>query len=388
MLTDTTCKKLKVLLTNARSQITLDIARHLSYGGHEVYTVDPFFFNVSRFSNAVKKSFKTPIPSKEPEKYIEALLNIVKSEKIDLLIPIWEDVLYVSKVKDQFPDYCQVFCSSFDLIHTLHHKYLFIELLKEKGFLVPETKLVNSQEDLQKLQMNGTYALKACYSRASRKVIKVEPNTLPSVEFPKNNPWIAQKWIEGKRYCTFSICNGGEVLAHATYPVEYTLEDKNSCILYEAYNHPGILDWVKRFAISENFTGNVGFDFIESLDGELYAIECNPRATGGVHLFQLKDQIHLAFLDKATSTILASEGTSKQIATGMMIYGLKNGFMENRLTNYLKKAFTTRDVIFSFKDIKPFLLEPVIFFNYWITSKQRQLSIPEIFTDDFDWNGH
>lgn len=387
MQTDMTCKKLKFLLTNARSQISLDLARHLHHAGHEVYAVDTKFFHVCRFSNAVKKSFITPVPSKEPEKYVKALLDIVKTEKIDVLIPIWEDVLYISKAIDQFPASCKVFCSSFDLIHKLHHKYLFIELLKENGFLVPETKLVSSQDELEKLQMKGTYALKACYSRASRKVIKVDSNTVPTVEFPKNNPWIAQEWIDGKRFCTYSVCHEGSVRAHATYPVEYTLEDKNSCILYEAYNHKGILDWVKRFAASVKFTGNIAFDFIEGPDGKLYAIECNPRATGGAHLFRLKDNIHLAYLNQVEETILPKCGMSKQIATGMLFYGLKNGFTENRFINYLKKAFTTKDVIFSLKDIKPFLLEPLIFFNYWVTSVKRRSTIPEIFTDDFDWNG-
>lgn len=382
---DMTCKNMKILLTNARSSVTLEIARHLKHGGHEVYVVDTQFFHVCRFSNAVKKSFITPIPNKNPEKYIDALLQIVENEKIDLLIPTWEDVLYVSKAINLFPKTCQIFCSSFDLIHDLHHKYRFIDLLKQKGFLVPETVLVTSQEELDKLQMKGPYALKACYSRASRKVLKVYPNQRPMVEIAKSNPWIAQEWLEGRRYCTYSICHQGALLANATYPVEYTLKDKNSCIVYEACDHSAILDWVKRFAASVNFTGNFAFDFIETKDGNIYAIECNPRVTGGVHLFNLEDNIHLPFLNRTPDTVIPKSGSSKQVAFGMLIYGLKHGYKENVFLKYLRKTLTTRDVIFSWKDIKPFLLEPLIFFSYWITSIQRKSTIPEIFTDDFDW---
>ncbi len=385
MQTDMTCKKLKILVTNARSTVTLEVARHLHHGGHEVYAVDTQFFNVSRFSKAVKKSFITQIPNKNPEKYIDELLKIVESEQIDVLIPIWEDVLYVSKAMDKFPKSCQVFCSSFDLIHDLHHKYRFIEILKQNGFLVPETILVTSQEDLDNLQMKGTYALKACYSRASRKVIKVYPNEQPKIKIAKTNPWIAQEWLEGKRFCTFSVCHEGKVLANAAYPVEYTLKDKNSCIVYEACNHPGILDWVKRFAACVNFTGNFAFDFIETANGNIYAIECNPRVTGGVHLFNLEDNLHLGILNQVLETIIPKPGSSKQVATGMLVYGLMHGFMDNAFSKYLRKTFTTKDVLFSFKDIKPFLLTPIIFFTYWLTSIQRRSTIPEIFTDDFDW---
>ena len=54
---------------------------------------------------------------------------------------------------------------------------------------------------------------------------------------------------------------------------------------YEPLAHVGIRDWVLRFLEGTGFTGSLGFDFIETAGGELYALECNPRMTSGVLLF-------------------------------------------------------------------------------------------------------
>ncbi len=380
-----TCKK--ILLTAARSPAALEVARHLHHGGHEVYVADPIFLHVSRFSNAVKKSFITPIPSKEPNLFIQCLIDIIKRENIDLLIPIWEEVFYISKAIDQFPNTCKVFCSPFELMHKLHNKFSFIQELERLDIITPKTVLLRNLEEQENIRLNGPYAIKACYSRASRSFFKVTNGELPEIIVQSTNPWIAQEWIDGERFCTYSICNHGKVSAHATYPVYYTLQDKNSCIAFEAFDHPEILAWIEKLAAGLNYTGQFAFDFIQRKDGTLFAIECNPRATSGVHLFTLKDDLSKAFLNETLGPIIPKQGASKQIATGMLMYGLKFAFTENRLAEYIKKIITTQDVVFSWKDLKPFIFQPFVFFNYWLISLKRGSTIPEIFTDDFDWNG-
>lgn len=48
---------------------------------------------------------------------------------------------------------------------------------------------------------------------------------------------------------------------------------------------------------TENLSGMFGFDFIEEANGTTYVIECNPRATSGIHLFGNKaPEVTNAFL--------------------------------------------------------------------------------------------
>ena len=121
----------------------------------------------------------------------------------------------------------------------------------------------------------------------------------PHLEIKSYNPWIAQEWLEGSKYCTYSICHEGSMRAHATYPVRFAI-DGNSCLTFEAIEHAGIHEWVEKFAKATNFTGQIAFDFIELPGNKLYAIECNPRATSGVHLFKHENQIDKAFFNIGT----------------------------------------------------------------------------------------
>ena len=75
--------------------------------------------------------------------------------------------------------------------------------------------------------------------------------------------------MEGKRYCTYSVCRDGKVNAHATYPVSYAIGG-SSCLSFSSIEHQPILDWITEFVAAQRFTGQAGFDFIEGADGSLY----------------------------------------------------------------------------------------------------------------------
>jgi len=379
--------KKNFLLTAGRAPSTLDLARQLNYANHSVFIADTIQWHVCRFSNAVKKSFLIPSPRFATEAFIDKLLELVETYKIDYLIPTFEEVLYISKYLDRFPKTCKVFSSSFDSLINLHNKWLFYERNLKYNIDTPETILIKSKSDLQKLNPNYSYALKASFSRSAQQILKAEPGKeLPELEIEEHNPWIAQRWLEGNRFCTYSVCQDGAVLANATYPVQIAIQG-HYCLNYEAVDHPGILKWIQNFIALEKFTGQVGFDFFESKDGTIYAIECNPRATHGLVLFEGKDRLDRAFTSQTVRTITPSAGKRKQIAAGMTVYGWRSAFKENKLKEFLRIYLTTPDIVFDRKDVKPFLFTPVIYTNYLYQSLKQRLNIPASFTNDFNWDG-
>ncbi|WP_194847871.1 hypothetical protein [Candidatus Neptunochlamydia vexilliferae] len=136
-------------------------------------------------------------------------------------------------------------------------------------------------------------------------------------------------------------------------------------------------------AQKKGLTGQFAFDFIEKSDGTLYAIECNPRGTSGLHLSQKSDHIPQAFLDPASSCITPTLGYSKQIVWGMLLYGWKT----RRLFTFFKKLFTLKDLVFSKNDLKPFFYQPILFLFYVVKSLRLRTSLPAMFNFDTDWNG-
>lgn len=378
----------KILLTAARSPVTLDLARQLHRSGHDVFVADTTSLNASRFSNSVKETFVIPSPRLNPAAFLDALKKIVEEQKITLLIPIYEEILFLTKEAAKFPSFCRIFGPSFETVRTLHNKWMFYSKLTELGIDSPKTVLIQSEEELKNHPFSGNFALKKCYSRASLSLKKVSvKDTLPKIEIEPKNPWIAQEWLDGERYCTYSVCQNGEIKAHSAYPVGFAI-DGTSCLTFKATDHPKILEWIEFFVRSINFTGQIAFDFIEQKDKKIYAIECNPRATSGVHLFHENDRLDKAFLNKTASIITPQKGRTKQLSQGMMLYGWRKGAHPNNTwKNFLKAFFTIQDVTYCKKDRLPFFAAPLIFVGIFAKAREHKISIPAAFTFDFEWNG-
>ncbi|GAC79412.1 hypothetical protein GM1_009_00250, partial [Gordonia malaquae NBRC 108250] len=80
-----------VLITFARSFLTLNLARLMAAAGHRVTVVDSLAVGVSRYSNAVSGFHKVPPPKFAPQEYCRELAAIVEREKVDIVIPIHEE---------------------------------------------------------------------------------------------------------------------------------------------------------------------------------------------------------------------------------------------------------------------------------------------------------
>lgn len=378
----------RILITAARSPLALDLARKFYSAGHKVFAADTTKNHLCGYSRAITKNFIVPSPRFQSQRFVDAILNIVKTEKIELVIPIYEEIFYLSKEKHRLPEHCKFFCHDFDVLKNLHNKWLFFKTLRKLDIEAPQTILINNIEDLKSVPFRSHYALKPSYSRASLHVRKMSRHSpAPPINIEPTNPWIAQEWLEGAKFCTYSICHNGEVAAHATYPVRYAI-DGNSCITFQAVHNKQVLDWVKNFVKATNFTGQIAFDLVQLSDTRVLPIECNPRATSGVHLFKTDDHLERAFFNETHGIIQPKSGRSRQFAMGMLLYGWKKSSLpNNNIGSYLKNLLTVKDVVFSPADISPFLSQPLIFAGIWMNTRKNKQPIPAALTFENEWNG-
>ena len=336
-----------------------------------------------RFSNSVDRSFKVKAPNKDADRFVDSVLSIVKKYKIDLVIPILEEILYLARARERFEGFTTLFCDDYEKILRLHNKWKFNSLIREHGFLIPESKLLEDDFQNTLSSVPFPYILKESYSRASQGVYQVfGQKDLKNVSFSKKNPLLLQEYIDGKKYCTYSICQKGKVVAHSVYPVRHSILD-SSCLSFQPIEHPEIFKWVEKLVKQIGFTGQICFDFIEDSKKDLYAIECNPRATSGLHLLIDEENILDAFFQEETKTIFSRKKTLKQIGFGMMIYGWKSGGFKD----FLQVLFSAKDVLFSKRDLKPFLLQPLLMIVYLLKCFKIRANLSQIFTRDFDFDG-
>ncbi|MFW0787755.1 carboxylate--amine ligase [Gordonia sp. CPCC 206044] len=377
-----------VLITFGRSFLTLELARLMSAGGHRVTIVDSIPIGITRYSHAADGFHRVPAPKFEPRAYCHALARIVADEKVDMVIPIHEETDILSMMVDIFPPECELFLSNFELENQLHNKYEFSELLVEMGRPHLKFARLRSREDVADLDFDKPFALKESYSRGSQKVHKVQPgDPLDWLEFDPTNPWLAQEWASGNKYCTYSIVREGKIFAHATYPVDYAI-DGSSCLNFRSVDHPGIFDRVSSFVREVNFTGQIGVDFIEDPDRGLVAIECNPRATSGIMMFGPDDGVDRAFFGENEEIITPDPDTHRMIGLGMLLYGWRKPSRGNRSIRQFIRDFRASDDVISCRgDQRPAIMLP--FAYMWILRScfKYKVGLAEGFMHDHEWDG-
>jgi glutathione synthase/RimK-type ligase-like ATP-grasp enzyme len=380
-------------MTGARSPAALEFSRLLVKSDVQVFLADSLRFPVSRSSRTITEFFHIPAPVDDLEKYIKSLEEIIRSHQIDLFIPLCEEVFYVSKYLERLSQICTVFCDSHEKLLQFHHKFNFLKSAEGLGIGVPTTQLIRSTQELARFKNESNqYVFKAAYTRfAANTLIQPSFEDLMSIEIAPGNPWVAQQFLKGKEYCSFSVAVRGNLTAFSCYYPKYRL-GAGSGVFYEEVQHSIIQTFVENFVRKHEYTGLVGFDFIEVEDGQVFVIECNPRSTSGIHLFsgqahfvncfELSDSSEKS--DQATRTPIP--GDNRMITFGMLLCFFQ--YVSPRLLMaWIRDVWRTRDALFSWSDFLPPYYMMVSFGEIIYRSVTRKTSLHAAGSADTEWNG-
>ena len=307
-----------------------------------------------------------------------------KNRAFNLLVPTCEETFYIAQFKQDFERYAYVYTSSIEVLQPLHNKYQFIHHIQQLGLAAPETILLENKQELQmQLQTKRPFVLKPTFSRFADQVVinnrkkgrLVEPNLYRS--------WVWQSFIEGQQYCTLSMVQSGQITAHATYPIKYKA-GQGSAIYFEAVEVPEIEALSKKIVESTNYTGFLALDVIYSKhDNQYYPIECNPRLTSGIHLFDHNDN----FWHNERFICHPREENKMMLSLAMLLYEFPNVRSWSAFVKLVKKMRNTPDVIFDRKDWKPFFAQLWTLYYFYKLSRQQNISITAATTHHIEWNG-
>ena len=189
---------MRILITAARSPVVLDMMRHLTRHGHEVLLTDSRAFPMSRFSRLKGKYFRTSPPGKDPARYRREIRELAERESVDLVLPMFEEVMHLAAGIEEFEGTTRVFCDDFEKIREVHNKYTFINIARNAGMSVPDTHLLDGPESLQDFaDCSSQFVFKPVYSRFGDQVIlgpsaKRFDEVTPSAQCP----WVAQEFLD------------------------------------------------------------------------------------------------------------------------------------------------------------------------------------------------
>ena len=376
---------MNILLTGGRAPATLELARAFHRAGHTVFMAESLRGHLSQPSTAVKANFVVPAPRQNKEAFLLALQRIIVENKIDILIPTCEEIFYVSMGQDKLP--CVVFSEPIKKLNTFHNKWSFVVNAIGLDLYAPETILISNQDDILHAYAHWrSLVLKPVYSRFAARTLIMPPLKEAISKLKFDSPWVAQEFLEGQQYCTYSVCHSGVVHAHTTYPSNFTA-GQGATIVFEHVEHPAIFNWVRTFVRENNFTGQIAFDFIQTPQGHLYALECNPRATSGVHLLASNPLFVDAFINPKPGCVTPLDKSTHMIAAAMLMYALPAAIKNGKFLHWLKTFLSSNDVIFDIRDPLPFLLQFRSIFSYLALARKQGGTPLEASTFDIEWNG-
>lgn len=373
-----------VLILGARAPACLEWARAFHAAGWLVTVGDSLQWPVARFSSAIHHYLRLPEPRLSPDAWTEVLACEVNARRIDLVLPTCEEAFYLSHGKHKIPTTTVV--PDFPLMHELHHKGRFAE--KVKGWVVeaPETQLLTSRESLFALMDQieiQDWVFKPAYSRfANRTLVRPLPQQMKVVMPTTAFPWVAQRFAAGREHCSYSLLMDGRLTAHACYHPRYRV-GRGSGIWFEPTDPEPIRAFLERFGAETRYTGQVAFDFIELEDGSCKVLECNPRATSGVHLFDDQTDRLIAALQGAHG-VLSPSTTPRQVGLAMLLFAMYKHGLDGRFWRDFRDA---RDVITRPNDFLPLPAQVPALLEIVARAVRRRCGLLAAATADIEWDG-
>jgi len=216
--------------------------------------------------------------------YIKQLLNIVKTNKVKLLIPTVDlDLKLLAKNKPRFAAMgCSVLVSAPDVVDICQDKTKTFRFLVKKGFDTPVT--MSAQTALSKRKLRWPYFLKSRYGSAS-KGNAVVSNRKELLFFSKKIPnAICQKFISGTEH-TCDVYVDFSMKVRCVVPRKRIEVRAGEVSKGQVVKHHRIMNETARLVETLGAgPGVITLQLFLTDDDTIKFIEINPRFGGGVPL--------------------------------------------------------------------------------------------------------
>jgi hypothetical protein len=376
-----------VLILGGRAPVALDHARRFAAQGWTVHVADSVSCRLTGWSSAVTSTIRLASPRHAPQQFIADLAGAIERHRIDLVVPTCEEVFFLSRYRAALPATCRILVDDFDKLRQLHSKWDFLQLATQAGGHAPDSALVDTLEQAREWAGGKAIVLKPEFSRFGVHV-RIYPHGIPqqAPPLPPLGRWVAQQYCEGVELCSYSVAEQGRLTAHALYRPQHRLH-RSASYYFEPHACAPIQDFVTNLVAQLQFTGQISFDWIDAGDGRPRVLECNPRATSGLHLFSLNDAVPAALNGDLTHCLAPQPGKARMLAPIMYTGGLLQALGRRNFRQWRNDLQRASDVITTPGDRRPAVGALLDMAWFAKTALLRQCSLREAATSDIEWDG-
>jgi predicted ATP-grasp superfamily ATP-dependent carboligase len=165
-------EKPKILLSEGSSLSSREAITALGLAGHRVELVSSDPMCLGRFSRFVTRVHRAPASGADPDGYLAMVIETVKTENIDVLMPVQEQAYLFAAARKRLPSGVGIALADFEAFEQVQSKASFAELLTQLKVPQPKTDIVRSADEFA-AERRYPFFVKAAFGTASAGVWRV-----------------------------------------------------------------------------------------------------------------------------------------------------------------------------------------------------------------------
>lgn len=380
-----------VLITGARAMAALDIARAFKRIGYQVHLADSAGGVAARLSRHVDAVHRYAAPRADFSGFGEDMAVLAGKLSPRLIIPTCEEIFHLARLPKDHSARAVLFAPPIEVLRQLHDKASFASLCADLSLPVPQTHRLTSRDDIAAFRASSEeWVFKPCFSRfGTHTLVGPHGDALSQIMPSAADPWVAQARISGEEICFHAIAHAGTLSAFVAYRGTWRL-NSGASLGFEALDviaSQPLFAIAQKLAAGLSLTGQFGCDLILDTAGQPWLIECNPRATSGVHLWAQEGALARAFLETDQLLLRPQDQGQRYLGPAMMTLALGDALRSGRFSKWHRVMLTGRDVVAIKGDRLPVLGALLDGLAFVAKGAFRGISATAATTLDIEWNG-
>lgn len=278
-----TAAKPKILLSEGSSLSAREAITVLGLAGHRVELVSSDPLCLGRFSRFVRRVHRVVASGADPDGYLAAVLEIVRTRKIDALLPVHEQAYLFAAARRKLPAGLGLALADFTAYEQVQGKAGLAELLARLQVPQPATRVVRSASEFAAAR-DFPFFVKAAFGTASTGVWKVrdeqQRDTL-AARFERHNTFaeglLVQAAMSGTLERTQAVFDRGRLIACHIYR-QIVEGPSGGDVLKLSMVSAQVREIVEKIGHALNWHGALSFDYIRDEESKTpHFIDANPR---------------------------------------------------------------------------------------------------------------
>jgi glutathione synthase/RimK-type ligase-like ATP-grasp enzyme len=275
--------KPKILLSEGSSLSSREAITALGLAGHRVELVSSDPMCLGRFSRFVRRVHRAPASGADPDGYLAAVIETIKTAEIDVLMPVQEQAYLFAAARKRLPSGLGIALADFEAFEQVQSKASFADLLTRLNVPQPKTDIVRSVDEFA-ADRPYPFFVKTAFGTASAGVWRVrdaQQREALLVQLEALNAFaeglLVQAAVTGSLERTQAVFDHGRLVASHIYR-QMVEGPGGGDVLKISVVSAEVRRTVEQIGQALNWHGALSFDYIrDDATKTPYFIDANPR---------------------------------------------------------------------------------------------------------------